>query len=153
MKEDTNDKYKKETGCLFYNVQINKKIVPILIHIDHKKKKIRDIYSNIDNYYSNKNLTENEESSKDSYGYYRHIFSKYFSSQINKASQNDNNKNKKPKKKPKSSYQLNRKIHFGSFLNTSAISLEEYKNKHKCQYSLHFLASSLCPQSVQSTLV
>ncbi len=39
MKEDTNDKYKKETGCLFYNVQINKKIVPILTHIDHKKRK------------------------------------------------------------------------------------------------------------------
>ena len=142
MKEDTNDKYKKETGCLFYNVQLNKKIVPILIHIDHKKKKIRDIYSNIDNYYSNKNLTENEESSKDSYGYYRHIFSKYFSSQINKAIQHDNYKKKKPKKMPKSAYQLNRKIHFGSFLNTSAISLEGYKNKHKLEHAQNQLLKS-----------
>ncbi len=130
MKEDINDKYKKETACLFYNVKLNKKIVPILINIDHKKKKIKDIYSNIDNYYGKNNLTENEEFSRDSYGYYRHIFSKFFASQLNKIPKVDNN-DKKPRKKPKTAHELNRKIHFGTFLNTSASSLEGYKNKHK----------------------
>ena len=82
MEEEKNNKYKKETSCLFYNFKINKKATPILTNIDDKKKKISDIYSNIDNYYGKKILTENDDFSKDSYGYYRHIFSKFLVSKL-----------------------------------------------------------------------
>ena len=129
MNGDKNNKLKKETACLFYNFKLNNKISPILTCIANKKKKISDIFSNIENYYGkNNNLTENEEFSRDSYGYYRHIFSKFFSSKLNKVSNKNNNK--KPKKKSKTFSQLTSKIHFGSFLNISA-NLDGYKNIHK----------------------
>ena len=74
MKEKKNKEFKKETGCLFYNFGTKKKVQPILTNIDLKKKKIRDIYSNIENYYGNNNLTDNENTNtntqRDSYGYY-----------------------------------------------------------------------------------
>jgi hypothetical protein len=38
MEEEKNNKYKKETSCLFYNFKINKKATPILTNIDDKKK-------------------------------------------------------------------------------------------------------------------
>ena len=79
MNGDKNNKLKKETACLFYNFKLNNKIAPILTCIANKKKKISDIFSNIENYYGkNNNLTENEEFSRDSYGYYMTYFFKIF---------------------------------------------------------------------------
>ena len=125
MEEEKNNEFKKETGCLFYNFETSNKTEPILANIDFKKKKIRDIYSNIDNYYVDNNLTENGNTPKDSYGYYRHIFTKYLNSQLNKPTKNINTKNK-----PKKFFQIFSKIPFGSFLN-STTNLEGYKNIHK----------------------
>ena len=125
--EEKNKEFKKETGCLFYNFGTKKKVQPILTNIDLKKKKIRDIYSNIENYYGNNNLTDNENANtqRDSYGYYRHIFTKYFHTQMNKPVKNKNSKNK-----PKKLFNIYSKIHFGTFLN-SASNFEGYKKIHK----------------------
>ena len=123
--EEKNKEFKQETGCLFYNFGKNKKAEPIITNIDIKKRIIGDIYSNIENYYGNNNLTENENTQRDSYGYYRHIFTKYFHSQLNKPVKNKNSKNK-----PKKLFQIYSKIHFGSFLN-SASNFEGYKKIHK----------------------
>ena len=141
MEEEKNNKYKKETSCLFYNFKINKKATPILTNIDDKKKKISDIYSNIDNYYGKKILTENDDFSKDSYGYYRHIFSKFLVSKLNKVVKNETNKNKNQKNKSKTFFHLSDKIHFGTFLNTS-VNLEGNKSIHKIDFIKSQLSKS-----------
>ena len=125
MEEEKNKEFKKETACLFYNFKFNNKEKPISTHIKDKKGKINDFYNNINKYYEKIALTEINSPQRDSYGYYRHFFTKYLEEQLKKK------QNKKtPRKKLKHFFQLNSKIHFGSFIN-SGLYLEGYENINK----------------------
>ena len=125
MEEEKNKELKKETACLFYNFKFNNKEKPISTHIKDKKGKINDFYNNINKYYEKIALTEINSPQRDSYGYYRHFFTKYLEEQLKKK------QNKKtPRKKLKHFFQLNSKIHFGSFIN-SGLYLEGYENINK----------------------
>ena len=125
MEEEKNKIIKKEIPGLFCNFKLNNKEAPISTHINIRKHKINNYINDINDYYEKIALTENDSSQRDSYGYYRHIFTKYFSSQLNEPT-----KKKKPKKKPKHFFQLYSKIHFGSFFNNS-LYLENDKNIDK----------------------
>ena len=123
MEEEKNKEFKKETACLFYNFTENNKEIPISAHINIKKYEMNNIYNNINNYYEKAALTEKGQPKKDSYQYYRHIFTKYFSSQLDKT-----NEKTKPKIKTKTKHLFltNSKIHFGNFINTNSY-IEGYK--------------------------
>ena len=121
MKEEKNKKYKKETACLFYNIEVSKKEIPISTLIDVRKNKMDSIVGDINNYSEKVSLTEKNQQRKYSYSYYRNIFNKYFSSQLN-----NQNKKAKQKIKPKQHFLTNSKIHFGNFINTHSY-IEGYK--------------------------
>ena len=121
MEEEKNKKYKKETACLFYNIEVSKKEIPISTLIDVRKNKMDSIVGDINNYSEKVSLTEKNQQRKDSYSYYRNIFNKYFSSQLN-----NQNKKEKQKIKPKQHFLTNSKIHFGNFINTHSY-IEGYK--------------------------
>ena len=108
MENEKTEGIKKETTCLFYNLEIKEDKTPLSRKITDKKRKIAEINIKIDSYLKN-NSTENNSPERDSYGYYKHILSKYMTSHIN------NRKNKTNGKKINNS-KLNTKIYFGSFL-------------------------------------
>ena len=121
MEEEKNKEFKKETACLFHNFDVKKNNIQIPTYINGKKEEIGDIYQDIINNFRKVSLTENEPSQRESYGYIRHILSKFMISGMNKP------KFKNKKIKPKNIIQLNSKIRFGSFLNISSC-IEGYKN-------------------------
>ena len=122
MENEKTEGIKKETTCLFYNLEIKEDKTPLSRKITDKKRKIAEINIKIDSYLKN-NLTENNLLERDSYGYYKHILSKYMTSHIN------NRKNKTNGKKINNS-KLNTKIYFGSFLNGS-YEFDGYENIRK----------------------
>ena len=125
MEEEKNNEFKKETACLFYNFKFNNKEKPISTHISIKKGKINDFYNNINNYIEKIALTESNSFQRDSYGYYRHCFTKFLEEKLKKKTIKQ-----MPKKKLKHFFQLHSKIHFGSFIN-SGLYLEGYENINK----------------------
>ena len=121
IEEEKNDELKKETACLFYNFKFNNKEKPISTHISIKKGKINDFYNNINNYIEKIALTESNSFQRDSYGYYRHCFTKFLEEKLKKKTIKQ-----MPKKKLKHFFQLHSKIHFGSFIN-SGLYLKDMK--------------------------
>ena len=77
MEEEKNKKYKKETACLFYNIEVSKKEIPISTLIDVRKNKMDSIVGDINNYSEKVSLTEKNQQRKDSYSYYRNNFNKF----------------------------------------------------------------------------
>ena len=110
MENGEEDKSKKETGCLFFNFEIKRNLIPLSTEITKRNKTIKKMCSDMSSVDEKFLFSTKEQYLKKNMKKYKFFWSQYMN--------NSNNSKKEKKENSKNNnHCLSSKIYFGPFFN------------------------------------